>query len=569
MAAYIGRAVGLANRKGEDKSSGTIKFWGKTAFQEGDWVGVELDRPNGKNDGSVNGVSYFQCKPGFGLFVRPDALDELCLEDPMGSLTVNENKESDFLDFWFETAVKCFSFCKPTQEWNEMEAGVAVFQWNSQLKKIAVSLGSSIDHVFCPSTKIAPTVITQQSWVFRAYRNDENENKEVLCFQFPSSTSTRDFVSQLDHYRAPYKSPGKTKKSSKKGETRVMRRRLTVSGSNPNLDGYQEGARLETDTPGPASPKKIKRGDDELWESKPVIPSNISVAAYSGISRKGFAPYNPDKQNQDSMIMVQLPFSNNCKGELLLCVFDGHGEHGHHVSRHFRNRLPELLKDHEQFSNNGETERVLRESLQIVEEEVIANTTINSALSGTTAVVTVIRDDLYFVANVGDSRVVKATTTVDKNNKETMMAVDLSIDHKPDSELEQQRIESIGGRVFAIKYDDGIDGPARVWLADADTPGLAMSRSMCDTVGKRAGVISEAETFVHRLISKKDTFLIIATDGLWEFMTSQEVCDIVSKHVDSRDCRSALTELVAESSRRWQEEEPVIDDTTIIIAFLE
>ena len=33
------------------------------------WMGVELDAPTGRNDGSMNGVQYFKCRPRHGIFV--------------------------------------------------------------------------------------------------------------------------------------------------------------------------------------------------------------------------------------------------------------------------------------------------------------------------------------------------------------------------------------------------------------------------------------------------------------------------------------------------------------------
>lgn len=49
--------------------SGTIKFIGETKFASGIWYGIELDKAEGKNDGCVNGIKYFNCKPNHGLFV--------------------------------------------------------------------------------------------------------------------------------------------------------------------------------------------------------------------------------------------------------------------------------------------------------------------------------------------------------------------------------------------------------------------------------------------------------------------------------------------------------------------
>ena len=52
--------------------SQVIRFKGETQFKDGEWVGVELAKALGKNDGSVQGVVYFECDQEFGLFVRPN-----------------------------------------------------------------------------------------------------------------------------------------------------------------------------------------------------------------------------------------------------------------------------------------------------------------------------------------------------------------------------------------------------------------------------------------------------------------------------------------------------------------
>ncbi|XP_056146498.1 CAP-Gly domain-containing linker protein 1 isoform X2 [Lampris incognitus] len=48
--------------------AGVVRFLGDTDFAKGDWCGVELDEPIGKNDGAVTGTRYFQCMPRYGLF---------------------------------------------------------------------------------------------------------------------------------------------------------------------------------------------------------------------------------------------------------------------------------------------------------------------------------------------------------------------------------------------------------------------------------------------------------------------------------------------------------------------
>uniref|UniRef100_A0A3P8QJ45 Kinesin family member 13Ba n=1 Tax=Astatotilapia calliptera TaxID=8154 RepID=A0A3P8QJ45_ASTCA len=64
-----GAYVTVGNNK-----AGTVRYIGVTQFAEGVWVGVELDTPVGKNDGSVGGQRYFHCKPGYGVLVRPNRL---------------------------------------------------------------------------------------------------------------------------------------------------------------------------------------------------------------------------------------------------------------------------------------------------------------------------------------------------------------------------------------------------------------------------------------------------------------------------------------------------------------
>ncbi|KAJ3085730.1 hypothetical protein HK100_008941, partial [Physocladia obscura] len=59
-------------------SEGTLHFIGTTAFADGEWIGVELDQSqDGNNDGKVDGVSYFECPRGTGVFVRRNEIELL------------------------------------------------------------------------------------------------------------------------------------------------------------------------------------------------------------------------------------------------------------------------------------------------------------------------------------------------------------------------------------------------------------------------------------------------------------------------------------------------------------
>jgi dynactin complex subunit len=56
--------IGLSGKKA------TVSFIGETQHSTGEWIGLTYDNPDGKNDGSQGGVSYFRCKPLHGAFVK-------------------------------------------------------------------------------------------------------------------------------------------------------------------------------------------------------------------------------------------------------------------------------------------------------------------------------------------------------------------------------------------------------------------------------------------------------------------------------------------------------------------
>lgn len=72
----VGQAIEL-----NDGRHAVIRFLGATAFAPGEWVGVELDDPSGKNDGSIKGDRYFDCETNHGMFLRPTGVGQI-LEQP-------------------------------------------------------------------------------------------------------------------------------------------------------------------------------------------------------------------------------------------------------------------------------------------------------------------------------------------------------------------------------------------------------------------------------------------------------------------------------------------------------
>ncbi|XP_066122916.1 CAP-Gly domain-containing linker protein 4 isoform X3 [Saccopteryx bilineata] len=72
---------------------GTIRFFGTTNFAPGYWYGIELEKPHGKNDGSVGGVQYFSCSPRYGIFAPPSRVQRVM--DSLDTLSeISSNKQN-------------------------------------------------------------------------------------------------------------------------------------------------------------------------------------------------------------------------------------------------------------------------------------------------------------------------------------------------------------------------------------------------------------------------------------------------------------------------------------------
>uniref|UniRef100_A0A8C9WNF1 protein-serine/threonine phosphatase n=1 Tax=Scleropages formosus TaxID=113540 RepID=A0A8C9WNF1_SCLFO len=134
--------------------------------------------------------------------------------------------------------------------------------------------------------------------------------------------------------------------------------------------------------------------------------------------------------------------------------------------------------------------------------------------SGTTAVVSLIRGKQLIVANAGDSRCV-----VSEKGK----AVDMSYDHKPEDEVELARIKNAGGKVT---MDGRVNG------------GLNLSRAIGDHFYKRNRALAPEDQMISakpdvKVLTLNDDheFMVIACDGIWNVMSSQEVVDFVSERI--------------------------------------
>ena len=285
------------------------------------------------------------------------------------------------------------------------------------------------------------------------------------------------------------------------------------------------------------------------------------------LSQVGFSGPGVIKYNQDNFFIYKN--LNDEPDTLYLGVCDGHGIVGHDVSSYLIKHLPtnlntELKKTNKYIKDKDTLYKTLSQVFVNTNKSLCHVQSIDTKFSGSTCVTLILTKNKIISANAGDSRAVMG-----RFKDGVWTNIDLSRDHKPNDKEESERIISHGGRIEAYKDENGGDlGPPRVWLKNEDIPGLAMSRSFGDEVAASVGTISEPEIKSFD-ITEDDKFIIIASDGIWEFISSLECVNIIKDYYEKKDLKGCLKYLLNESSKRWIKEEEVIDDITAIIVFFE
>ncbi|KAJ0249786.1 PPM-type phosphatase domain-containing protein [Hirschfeldia incana] len=308
--------------------------------------------------------------------------------------------------------------------------------------------------------------------------------------------------------------------------------------------------------------------------------------------------------NQDAMVVWE---NFGSRTDTIFCgVFDGHGPYGHMVAKAVRDNLPLKLSAYWEAkvpvqdarkttttvnsSNNSEDaaeeepkpsvdmeeeeenteeshyelfqdlKEAFLKAFKVVDRELIFDGSVDCFCSGTTAVTLIKHGEYLVVGNVGDSRAVVGT----RDSENGLVAVQLTVDLKPNLPAEEERIKKCRGRVFALRDEPEV---CRVWLPNCDSPGLAMARAFGDFCLKNFGLISVPDVSFRRL-TEKDEFVVLATDGIWDVLSNEEVVGIVA----SAPSRSSAARAIVESAvRAWRYKYPTskVDDCAVVCLYLD
>ena len=316
-------------------------------------------------------------------------------------------------------------------------------------------------------------------------------------------------------------------------------------------------------------------------------------AATAGFSQKHVGTFSCpgmddgiSKTNQDFACLSH-PVSKQ-PGTALFCVFDGHGKLGHDVSREALYQMHHEIErsDAEMRTTPGPA---LTASFTIVNERLKAlcgyeappdqppaAMTVDALESGACALVAYMLGKQLCVAGAGDVRCVLGTRSPDGSDK--LLALPLSTDHKVDLPAEQERLEAAGSWVRPEIRDEGEFEPARLYVNKGahprdkprGGPGLCVSRVLGDLNAVKAGVIPTPEIMLREVVPE-DEYLIIASDGVWEFIDNDEAVAIVEKVRQMGGSADAATRyLIGKAALCWRHfEGDYRDDITAIVVYLQ
>ncbi|KAG7088450.1 hypothetical protein E1B28_012441 [Marasmius oreades] len=208
---------------------------------------------------------------------------------------------------------------------------------------------------------------------------------------------------------------------------------------------------------------------------------------------------------------IKLDLGESSEGSnAFFAVYDGHG--GGTVARYAGQNLHKRLTTEEAYRSK-DYETALKRAFLGTDEDLLANPAHARDPSGCTAVAALVTQDKIYVANAGDSRSVLSSKGE---------ALPLSFDHKPTNESEKTRITGAGGYVEYGRVNGN----------------LALSRAIGDFEFKKnlslspekQVITADPDVTVHDL-NGEDEFIILACDGIWDCLTSQQVIDFVRLQV--------------------------------------
>lgn len=206
-------------------------------------------------------------------------------------------------------------------------------------------------------------------------------------------------------------------------------------------------------------------------------------------------------------------------------VYDGHG--GGTVAKFAGENVHKRLVKEEAY-HDKRYEAALKRAFLGTDEDLLANPVTARDPSGCTAVAALISQDKIYVANAGDSRSVLSFSGEAKP---------LSFDHKPTNEVEKQRISGAGGYVEYGRVNGN----------------LALSRAIGDfdfkknyaLTPERQIITSDPDVTCHD-ITGEDEFLVLACDGIWDCLTSQQVVDFVRYQVSEGKSLTEIGEMMCD-----------------------